>query len=140
MSVPPGVQERRQKNLVLILAREFSSKLATASFVADADGTLVYYNEPAEALLGRSFAETGEIPIEEFALLLDLGEDDGTPMPLERRPAHTALVERRPVHRDLRITSLDGVTRRISATAFPLFSRPNELVGIMSIFWERESR
>jgi PAS domain-containing protein len=139
MSVPPGVQERRQKNLVLILAREFAAKLAMSTFVADADGRLVYFNEPAEELLGRSFAETGEVPIEEWALLFNLREDDGTPLPPERRPGRTALLERRPVHHDFSITSLDGVTRPISSTAFPLFSRPDEVVGVMSIFWERQS-
>jgi PAS domain-containing protein len=136
----PSIQERRQKNLVLILAREFASKLATATFVADADGNLVYYNEPAEELLGRSFAETGEMPVDEWALLFELEELDGAPMPLERRPARTALLERRAVHREFCITSLDRVKREISATAFPLFSRPDEVVGIMSIFWERTSR
>ena len=59
----PSVQ-RRPKNLVLILAREFASKLATPTFVNDAEGTLVYYNEPAEGVLGRSFAEAGEMPAE----------------------------------------------------------------------------
>lgn len=133
----PSIQERRQRNLVLILAREFATNLATATLLADADGTLVFYNEPAETFFGRPFSETGEAPLEEWARRFNLEEDDGTPMPLERGPSHTALIERRPVHRDFRITSLDGVRRRISATALPLFAHPDEFVGIMSIFWER---
>jgi PAS domain-containing protein len=139
MSVPPGVQERRQKNLVLILAREFASKLATATFITDAEGDLVFYNEPAEEILGRTFAEVGELRAEDWSSFWKLQELDGTPMPLERTPGGIALRERRPVHRDLCVTGLDGVTREISATAFPLLATHDELVGMVSFFWERQS-
>jgi len=132
-----NIQERRQKNLVLILAREFASKLATPAFVADAAGTLVFFNEAAEKLLGRSFAETGEITVDEWAQLFQPEEDDGTPLPPESRPSHTTVRERRPAHRDLCITTLDGARRKISATGLPLFARPDEVVGVMSFFWER---
>jgi PAS domain-containing protein len=137
MSVPPGVQERRQKNLVLILAREFASKLATATFITDAEGALVFYNEPAEEILGITFAEAGELRAEEWGSLWKLEELDGTAMPLEQTPGGIALRERRPTHRDLRLTGLDGVAREISATAFPLMATPDELVGMVAIFWER---
>ena len=133
----PSVQDVRQKNLIVILAREFASKLATPTLVADAAGTLVYFNETAESFLGRSFAETGEVPLHEWSNVFDLREDDGTPMPPESRPGATVLRKHQPVHRNFCITTLDGVTRRISATVFPLFSQPDELAGIMSIFWER---
>ena len=46
-----------QQNLILILARDFASRLATAVFLVDADGTVVYYNEAAERLLGTKFVE-----------------------------------------------------------------------------------
>jgi PAS domain-containing protein len=133
----PNVQERRQKNLVLILAREFASKLATPAFVADAAGTLVFFNEAAEKLLGKSFAEVGEISVDEWAQVFQPEEDDGTPMPPERRPSHITVKERRPAHRDLCITTLDGVRRKISTTGVPLFTRSDEVVGMMSFFWER---
>jgi PAS domain-containing protein len=130
------VEMRRQKNLVLILARQFASMLATPTFVADADGNLVFYNEPAEQLLGRTFAEAGEVKAEEWASLYKVEELDGTPIPLERNPGGIALLERRPAHSHLRITGLDGVRREIQATAFPLMSTPDDLVGMVAIFWE----
>lgn len=133
----PSVQGRRQKNLVLILAREFASKLATATFVTDADGNLVFYNEPAEEVLGRRFAEAGEVKAEEWASMYTVEELDGTPIPLERNPGGIALLERRPAHSHLRITGLDGVQRKIQATAFPLMATPEELVGMVAIFWEQ---
>jgi PAS domain-containing protein len=138
MSVPPGLQERRQKNLVLILAREFASKLATATFITDAEGDLVFYNEPAEEILGRTFAEAGELRAEQWSSLWKLETLDGAPMPLEETPGGIALRERRPVHRDLCLTGLDGVVNQISATAFPLLATPDELVGMVAIFWKRE--
>jgi PAS domain-containing protein len=130
------IEMRRQKNLLLILAREFASKLATPTFVADAEGNLVFYNEPAEQLLGRTFAEAGEVKAEEWASLYKVEELDGTPIPLEQNPGGIALLERRPAHSYLRITGLDGVRREIQATAFPLMSTPDDLVGMVAIFWE----
>ena len=46
--VEQSVRQPRQKSLVLILAREFASNLATPIYIADADERLVYFNEPAE--------------------------------------------------------------------------------------------
>jgi PAS domain-containing protein len=132
----PNVQERRQKNLVLILAREFASKLATATFVIDADGNLVFYNEAAEEILGRSFAEAGEINAEHWGTLFDVHDLDGSPLPLEEMPGGVALLERKPAHRSLRITGLDGERREIAVTAFPLMAHADDLVGVVAIFWE----
>ena len=58
--------ERRSKHLVLILAREFISNLATPALIADEHGQLVFYNEAAEEIVGRPFSETGEMPIDEW--------------------------------------------------------------------------
>ena len=110
------MQGRKQKNLVLILAREFASTLATPVFVADADGNLVFYNEPAEIVLGQPFAEAGEMSAEHWADIFRL--------------------ERREAHAEFRLTGLDGVRRDISATALPLFARDDQLVGVVALFWE----
>jgi PAS domain-containing protein len=127
---------RRQKNLVLILAREFASKLATPMFVADAGGDLVFYNEPAEVILGRTFGEAGEMRADAWASLFTVEHLDGTPMPLEEMPAGVAMLERRPAHGTFRLTGLDGRRRTISVTALPLFAHVEELVGIVALFWE----
>lgn len=128
---------RRQKSLVLILAREFASNLATPIYIADADGTLVYYNEPAEKIAGRSFAETGERPVREWTDRLAVRGKDGEPIPREEQPGGIAFSERRPAHRTLHITGLDGKEREIATTAFPLFGPDDEFHGIMVIFWEQ---
>jgi PAS domain-containing protein len=134
------VSPRRQKNLVLILAREFASKLATATFIADDAGRLVFYNEPAEEIVGRTFAEAGEMSADEWASLFSTEELDGTPMELDKIPGGVALLERRPAHHTFRIVGLDGTARVISATAFPLFEHEDSFVGVVVIFWEHKEQ
>lgn len=131
------VEGRRQKNLILILARELASKLATAMFIADADGELVFYNEPAEEILGRSFAEAGELSAETWTSLFHPETLDGEPMALAEMPSGIALLERRPAHDIFRITCLDGRTRVVSVTGIPLFGQADRFVGMLAIFWEQ---
>jgi PAS domain-containing protein len=132
------VEGGRQKSIVLILAREFAATLATPMFVTDADGRLVFYNEPAEELLGQTFAETGEISAAEFVSLFHPEDREGKPLPIEKLPSRIAFLERRPAHSSLHITALDGTKREISSTAFPLFVREDEFLGVLAIFWERD--
>ena len=125
-----------QKHLTLIIARELASQLATATFIADAQGRLVFYNEAAEEILGRTFAEAGSMAAEGWTSQFRLEELDGTPMPLERMPAGIALLERRPAHGKLWMTGLDGERRLISVTAVPLFASGTEFVGMIALFWQ----
>ena len=125
-------------HLALILARELATQLATASFIADADGDLVFYNEAAESILGRTFAEAGSMSASEWNSLFAIEDLEGAPLPLERNPAWIALAERRPAHARLRIVGLDGVRRQLSATALPLFSNPTDVVGMFAVFWEED--
>ena len=54
------------RGLPLILARELAANLATPMFLLDARGVLVFYNDAAALLIGKPFAELGEIPVERF--------------------------------------------------------------------------
>ena len=65
------------KSLPLILARELAANLATPMFLLDAGGMLVFYNDAAALLLGKSFAELGEIPSGEFGATLAARDTDG---------------------------------------------------------------
>src|SRR5256885_16947666 len=75
--------EPRQKDLVLILARDVAARLATPMFVIDAEGTLVFFNEAAEAVLGQTFADSGEMPLDEWSTAFSPVDHDGTPIPAE---------------------------------------------------------
>ena len=130
------MEGRPQKHLALILARELASQLATAAFIADATGGLVFFNEPAEEILGRTFAEAGPMPAEGWASQFNLEDVDGSSLPLERMPAAVALMEQRPAHGKLWMTGLDGQRRLVSITAAPLFASPTEFVGMIALFWQ----
>ena len=131
-----GVATRRHKHLALIIARELASQLSTATFISDASGDLVFYNEAAEKILGRTYAEAGAMPASEWPSLFRVEDLDGTPLPLEKLPGGIALAEKRPAHARIRIVGLDGGRRAISVTAMPLFAHPAEVVGMVAFFWE----
>ena len=126
---------QRQKHLVLILARQFASNLSTPTLIADERGFLVYYNEAAEAVIGRRFGETGEMPIDEFAAAFEPRTLESKPVAPKRLPVRIALDEHRASHQSYLVTSTDGVEREVEATAFPLFAQTDEFVGIVAIFW-----
>ena len=126
---------QRQKKLVLILARAFASNLSTPTLVADARGYLVFYNEAAEAVVGRRYSEAGEMPLDDWVAAFEPRTTSLQPLPLEQRPPRIAFDERRPSHLRYLVTSADGVEREIEVTAFPLFAHSDEFVGIVVIFW-----
>jgi len=138
MSDPLGTP-RSHKSLPLILARELASNLATPMFLLDAGGMLVYYNDAAARLLGRSFAELGETPSSEFSEALQLATPEGRPLRGRDSPAGIAFFERRPAHETLLATSYDGERRRYEATAYPLIGAEGEMHGVVAVFWESSS-
>ncbi|MBY0278919.1 PAS domain-containing protein [Candidatus Binatia bacterium] len=128
-----------QKPIELILMRQLASSLAMPTFLVDHDGTLVFYNEPAEHLLGMRFDETGEMPVGQWATVWQPAEADGTPRPVERLPLAITIAERRPARGDFWIHALDGTRRHIEVTALPLIRVADELVGAVAVFWELPS-
>jgi PAS domain-containing protein len=124
------------KPLPLILARELASNLATPMFLIDARGVLVFYNDAAAQLIGKAFAELGEVPAEEFGAVLQLKTPEGEPLRRRDSPAGVSFFERRPAHRTVAATGYDGVPRLVHATAYPLFGSTGEMHGVVSVFWQ----
>lgn len=58
-----------QKSIEIILARQFIASLAMPAFITDAEGKIIYCNEPAETLLEFKFSETGEISAKKWQVL-----------------------------------------------------------------------
>jgi PAS domain S-box-containing protein len=125
-----------QRPIEVILTRQLASTLSMPVFLVDPDGTLLFYNEPAEAVLGMRFDETGEMPAAEWATLWGPLREDGSPLSAERLPLMIAVAECRPVHSDFWIRGVDGTQRHIEATAFPLMRMNEEVLGAVVIFWE----
>jgi PAS domain-containing protein len=109
--------------------------LSTPTLIADARGDLVYYNEAAETVVGKRFAETGEMPLDEWLAPFEPRTVESGPLPPKDRPARVAFDEQRASHLRYLVTSADGVEREIEVTAFPLFAHADEFVGIVAIFW-----
>src|SRR5258708_26410349 len=124
------------KHIVLILARELAVNIATPLFIVDAAGTLVFFNEPAERLLGQPFRATGELPADRWTALFKAETPEGAPLTAEDRPLTAALTRLRPTHRNVVITGADGVARRLVITAYPLLASSTRAVGAVAIFWE----
>ena len=129
-----------QKAVELILMRQLASCLAVPVFLVDPEGTLLYYNEPAERLLGRRYDETGEMPVVEWSTVFTPTTEDGSPLPPGEVPLAVALRTWRPAHRAIVIRGLDGVARRIAVTALPLEGQGGHRLGAVAIFWEERSR
>jgi hypothetical protein len=108
-------------------------------FLLDAGGMLVYYNDAAALLLGKPFAELGEIPSGEFGASLNLTTPDGEPLRRRDSPSGVAFYSHRPAHMTVMATAYDGVRREYEATAYPLLGATGEMHGVVAVFWETEA-
>jgi PAS domain-containing protein len=124
------------KAIQIILARQLASCVAMPILLVDAEGTLIFYNEPAEAILNQRFEETGEIPADEWRELFAVEDEDRRPVLPEDRPMTSALLQRRPISRTIWTRSGDSEWRHLQVTAFPLVGERGQLHGVMNIFWE----
>ena len=125
-----------QKAIEVILTRQLASFLSMPIFIVDPAGALVFYNEPAERVLGLRFEETGEMPASEWATAFTPTDDHGKSLPPEKLPLMIAVAKRRPAHGRFWIRGLDGVRRHIDAGAFPLIGHQDRHLGAVAIFWE----
>ena len=127
-----------QQPVELILIRHLASRLAIPVFVVSDDGDLVYFNEPAERVLGRRFDEIRSMPFEEWTTAF-LPSEGGRPLDVDELPLVQALRRRIPAHSRFNIVAIDGVERTIEVTAFPVLSLGDRMVGAVAMFWESEA-
>jgi PAS domain-containing protein len=124
-----------QKEIETILMRQLATYLSTPIFIVDGAGTLLFYNEAAELLLGRRFDEAGEMPFEEWTTVFAPLDETGAPAAPESLPLAVAVLKRRPAFGRLTIRGLDGVPRAIAVTAFPLEGQSGRHLGAVAFFW-----
>jgi PAS domain-containing protein len=129
-----------QHEIEVILMKLVASYLAMPIFLVDPQGGLLYYNEPAESILGRRYDETGEMPLEEWSTIFVPTDESGAVIPPEALPLTTAVQQGRPGHGEFWIRGLDNTPRHISATAFPLVGQSGRNLGSVAIFWETTPR
>lgn len=124
------------REIEVILSRQLADSLSTPVFIVDPVGNLIFYNEPAEELLGIRYEETGEMPVAEWSSIFTPMDDRGNFIPSEKLPLVKTLSMQEPAHGDLRIKSIDGNSHKISVTSFPIMGRPNRFLGAIAIFWK----
>jgi len=97
---------------------------------------LLFYNEPAEAILGSRFDETGAMPLEEWLSMLTRVNDEGQLIPLEDIATVSTLTKKRPTHKRYHTRGLDGVVRHIEVTSIPITGLQGDFLGAATFFWE----
>ncbi len=125
-----------QQEIEVILARHLAEYLAMPIFIVEPDGALLFYNEPAEKILGLRYDETGPMPASEWASVFDPMDEQGNPLAPDDLPLMIALMQHQPAHRNFWIRGLDGGMRQIAVTAFPLKVQADRFLGALAIFWE----
>jgi len=122
----------------IILNRQLADCLSIPVFITDTIGNLIFYNEPAEELLGKRFEDTGEMPVKEWSTIFKPLDNNGDPMPPEKLPLVKTLSKQYPYHKSFHIESLKGKKQAISVTSYPIISRSGNFVGAVAIFWKQK--
>ncbi len=120
----------------IILTRQLAAYLSVPLFLVDPKGNLLFYNEPAEAIPGRRFDETGVIPLEEWSSAFTRFDDEGQPIPPEDLPLMITLTKKRPAYKRYHTRGLDGVVRHIEVTSIPITGLQGDILGAVALFWE----
>jgi len=122
----------------IILNRQLADCLSIPVFITDTLGNLIFYNEPAEEVLGKRFEDTGEMPVEEWSTIFKPLDKNGDPMAPEELPLVKTLSKQRPYHKSFQILSLKGEKQSISVTSYPIISRSGNFLGAVAIFWKQK--
>jgi PAS domain-containing protein len=123
-----------QKPIELIQARSLISGLTTPAFLVDADGTLLFYNQAAEGLLGLRFEDAGPMAPDEWGTEFKPREPGGRELTVEELPLTIALRQGRPGHARMEITAASGEDHQIEVSAMPIQSGGSQ-PGAFAIFW-----
>jgi len=124
------------KAIEVILNRQLADCLSIPVFITDTKGNLIFYNEPAEALLGSRFEETGPMPVEKWSTIFTPMDESSNVIPPEELPLVKTLEDCYPYHKTFWILSLQGKKEKISVTSYPIIGRENKFLGAVAIFWK----
>lgn len=120
----------------IILNRQLADCLSIPVFITDTKGTLIFYNEPAEDLLGTRFEETGAMPAEQWSTVFTPMDESSNTIPPEELPLVRTLNDVHPYHKTFWIVSLKGKKEKISVTSYPIIGREDKFLGAVAIFWK----
>lgn len=124
----------------IILIRQLAGYLGVPLLLVDPKGDLLFYNEPAEAILGRRFEETGPIPAKSWLTAFTPVDEQGQSIAPDDLPLMIALTTRRPAYKRLYIHGLNGVRRHLEVVSIPIVGLQGEFLAAASLYWEIEER
>ncbi len=124
-----------QYPLEVILARQFADHLATPVILIDAEGTGVFWNEPAERFTGLRFDETGPIPRETWMVEYQGRDEHGSPIPTAELPVTVALESQRPAHRRHEARFFGEQFYDVEVSALPVVGQQERFLGVMVLIW-----
>ena len=124
-----------QQPIELILARQLASRLVVPVLLVDSNGDTLFFNEPAEAILGTPFNDVDSMTFAERAAFLSPRDLGGGRVAAGDLPGMVAMRERRPSHGILDVAGLDGVRRPVEATGIPLEGAGGHMLGALVIMW-----
>ena len=119
----------------LILSRQLAECMGMPVFLTDTAGNLLFYNEPAEEILGKRYEDTGEMQVDQWGNIFKNKDDAGNPILAEELPLVKTLQDHLPYHKTFWIESLQGKAERISVTSYPIIGRAATFLGAIAIFW-----
>jgi PAS domain-containing protein len=122
--------------LLLILARNLVESVGLAAFLLDAQGTLVFFNEPAGALIGLRFEEIGPLAREEWAARFGPFED-GEPAALDSLPLALTVRDGRPAQGRFQVHNASDGELEVDVSALPLLAADG-FHGVLVLFWPAE--
>jgi PAS domain-containing protein len=120
----------------IILNRQLADCLSIPVFITDTVGNLIFYNEPAEEILGKRFEDTGEMPVEQWATDFKPMDEAGNPLPADDLPLVKTLKHASPFHKSFWIESMQEKRQYISVTSYPIIGRTGKFLGAVAIFWK----
>ena len=120
----------------IVLNRQLADCMSIPVFITDIYGNLIFYNEPAEHILGIRYEETGEMPVQKWATMFKPIDENGVIIPAEELPLVKTLRDKHPYHKDFWVESLKGKVEKISVTSYPIIGRTGKFLGAVAIFWK----
>jgi len=127
---------RVQQPVEMILLRQVASYLTIPIWMMDSDGNLVFYNEPAEGLLGIQFDEVGPVHADQLGEMFRITKVDGSPMGEMDFPVLRTLAKRIPDQGEVRYCGMDGIWRDVAVSAIPIEGQGDRFMGVFATFWE----
>ncbi len=122
----------------IILSRQLADCLTVPVFIVNPEGTLIFYNEPAEQILGKKFQDTGAMSVGDWGTSFFPHDEDGKDIPPEELPLVQTINNKVPAHKTFWIKALNGKSTKISVTSIPIIGRSKNFSGAMAIFWDNE--